>query len=256
MKNDGQIALDIDALIHQAEVDAAPPWDGAPLGFTTDYYPPAELDAAFAHWRFLNGGYDSFALSRMWHRAIAVPGGVVVDDHTFDLFTADLRCRHDASPDRRCACVGDLAHQAVCEPCKWHQITYDENAAVESWHDHAVVGWRDLPIVPATIQLSNDKGLTGSALAWIDEYYPTHMRFPGAPIITERPRLGTRHVPGRSPWGGYDLSQTALPLERRLSSEPTPRRRPRRTISSPAAEPYDNSPDGGITQTRRQDLSN
>ncbi|WP_404442901.1 hypothetical protein LG315_08505 [Microbacterium marinum] len=31
-------------------------------------------------------------------------------------------------------------------------------------------------------------------------------RVPGAPILTERGPYGTRHVPGYSPFGGYDLS--------------------------------------------------
>lgn len=40
------------------------------------------------------------------------------------------------------------------------------------------------------------------------------MQIPGAPIITERRPYGTRHVPSRSPWGGYDLSHTAVDPDR------------------------------------------
>ena len=36
----------------------------------------------------------------------------------------------------------------------------------------------------------------------------------GAPIITERRPYGTRHVPGRYPWGGYDISHTAIDPDR------------------------------------------
>lgn len=48
---DGQLAFDIEALIHEAAVESAPPWQGAPLHFTTDYHSPADLDAAFGHWQ-------------------------------------------------------------------------------------------------------------------------------------------------------------------------------------------------------------
>ena len=49
---------------------------------------------------------------------------------------------------------------------------------------------------------------------WIAENYPKSMQVPGAPMITERRSFGTRHVPGRSPWGGYDISHTAVDLDR------------------------------------------
>lgn len=229
---EGQLAFDIDALIHEAAAEAAPPWQGAPLHFTTGYHSSGDLDAAFAHWQFLHGPFNSYALSHMWHRAIAVPGGVAVAEHGFDLFTAELRCladdhhRHGA-----CACIGEMLYQVVCEPCELHQITAGENTAVEFWHDHAIPGWRDLPIVPARIPLSDGAGLTKTARAWIIEHYPPSMQFTGAPIITERTGIGTRHVAGRSPWGGYDLSQTALPVERRLVSPPPAKRRPQRTAT-------------------------
>ena len=209
---DGQLAFDIDAMIHAAEVKAAPPWQGAPLHFTVDYYPRVELDAAFAHWQFLNGGYGSYARSHMWHRSIAAPNGAELGEHCFDLFSADLRCQPESHgrPHSECACVGDLTYQAICEPCSWHVVTVGENTAVESWHDHALTGWRQLPIVPARIRTRDQKGrLSKPAHNWIAEHYPEAMQVPGAPIITERD-AGTRHVPGRSPWGGYDLSVTAL----------------------------------------------
>ena len=45
---DAQLAFDIEGILRQAAVEAAPPWAGAPLHFTTAYYSPAELGAAFA----------------------------------------------------------------------------------------------------------------------------------------------------------------------------------------------------------------
>ena len=190
------------------------------MHFTVDYFPPNQLETAFAHWQFLNGGHGSYARSRMWQRAIAVPGGAELSEHCLDLFTADLRCEpwRDDHPHQRCACLGDLTYQAICEPCGWHFVAAGENAAVESWHDHALPGWRQLPIVPARICRRDANGrLSKSTHQWIAERYPEAMQFPGAPIVTERD-AGTRHVPGRSPWGGYDLSHTAVDPSRPMSA--------------------------------------
>lgn len=103
-------------------------------------------------------------------------------------------------------------YQAICEPCGWNGITDRENDAVEMWHDHALPGWRELPIVPSRQRMIDKDGLSKAAKKWISEHYPPSMQVPGAPIITERRPFGTRHVPGRSPWGGYDLSHTAVDL--------------------------------------------
>lgn len=210
-----QLAFDIEGMLHEAAIEAAPQWSGAPLHFTADFHTPNALDAAVAHWQFLHKLDGSRPQSRMWHRAIAVPGGVDVGMHSFDLFTADLRCEPWDHPDPHdgCACVGDLTYMAICEPHRWHAIADDENTAVEGWHDHAFPGWRDLPIMPSHLRQVDKVGLSNAAKQWVERNYPESMQVDGAPVITERSSMGTRHVPGRSPWGGYDLSHTAvLPL--------------------------------------------
>ena len=222
-----QLAFDIEGMIHAAAVEAAHEWSGAPLHFTAAYYPPADIDAAFAHWQFLHKLDNSRTQSRMWHRAIAVPCGGDVGDHAFDFFSADLRCepwKHD-EPHNDCLCVGELIYMAICEPCGWHFIAGDENSAVEGWHDHAFPGWRDLPIVPARLRDIDKPGLSKAAKKWIEAHYPKSTQIVGAPIITERTTMGTRHVPGRSPWGGYDISHTAV--------APTRQVEPRRHRSTP-----------------------
>ena len=152
------------------------------------------------------------------HRAIAVPGGFELRDHTFELVTADLRCEPWKRPEPRddCCCVGDLTYQAICEPCGWHGIAADENSAVEGSHDHALPCWRELPIVPARLRGIDKIGLSKAARKWIEEQYTAAMQIAGAPVITER-GIGTRHVPGRSPWGGYDLSHTATDPQRKVA---------------------------------------
>ncbi|MBC9956086.1 hypothetical protein [Yimella sp. cx-51] len=48
-----QLVFDIDAMLHEAAVDAAPEWTGAPLRFTAAYQAPDALDAAVEHWKSL-----------------------------------------------------------------------------------------------------------------------------------------------------------------------------------------------------------
>ena len=156
----------------------------------------------------------------------------------FDLFTADLRCEPwtDREPHSGCQCVGDLTYQAICEPHRWHLIASDENSAVEAWHDHAFTGWRDLPIVPALFRSIDQPGLSKAAKKWIAENYPTSTQVVGAPVITERSNSGTRHVPGRSPWAGYDISNTAVDPGRKV-----PARRSHAVVREPVQAQRTNS---------------
>lgn len=70
---------------------------------------------------------------------------------------------------------------------------------MEAWHDHAMPGWRDLPVVPADVKNAK-RG------AWVQTDYPTDWQVEGAPILTRRGEWGRRHVPLRSPFGGYDIA--------------------------------------------------
>jgi hypothetical protein len=214
--SDEQLAFDIEGMLHDAAVEVAPEWHGAPLHFTTAYYSADDLDEAFEHWQFLHAHDTTHTNSRMWRRSITVHENGQVADHGFVLYTTDLRCEPWKYADEYegCLCVGELMYQAICEPCEWNGITDSENEAVEMWHDHALPGWRDLPIVPSRLRMMDKDSLSKSAKQWIAEHYPKSMQVPGAPIITERRPYGTRHVPGRSPWGGYDLSHTAVDPDR------------------------------------------
>jgi hypothetical protein len=235
---DEQLAFDIEGMIHEAAIKASPDWAGAPLQFTTAYFSPEDLDAASAHWHFLHRLDDPRAPRRMWRRSITIPVGVDSGNQAFDFFTADLRCepwKHD-EPHGMCACVGDLMYLAICEPHTWHLIASDENTAAEGWHDHAFPGWRDLPIVPARLRSVGKPGLSKAATRWIEEHYPKAMQVDGAPVITERSGLGTRHVAGRSPWGGYDISHTAVDPTREIRSSKPRGARQSRPVFARAAE--------------------
>lgn len=209
-----QLAFDIEGMLHEAAVESTPEWRGAPLHFTTVYYPPAELDAALDHWMFLHAHDKTHG--NMWRHSITVPDNVQVARHGFALYTTDLRCEPWKHADRleSCQCVGGLMYQVICEPCEWNAITDHENVAVELWHDHALPCWRELPIVPARLRAMDRDQMSKPTKKWIAEHYPESMQVPGAPMITERRPFGTRHIPGRSPWGGYDISHTAVDPDR------------------------------------------
>ena len=204
-----QLAFDIDTLIHEVDLRVAPAWNGlAPLHFTVGYFAPADLEAAFARWQFEHGSFGCVPRSHMWHPAISMDrANTDTTGHDLSVLSADLRCEHYGQP---CQCVGDLLYRAICETCRWH-LDGTEAQGVEGWHDHAWPGWRALPVIPAALTKRDDHNRPSKKLAaWIEEHYPDGWQVPGAPIITERPQHGTRHVPHRSPWGGFDLSHTAI----------------------------------------------
>lgn len=186
--------FDLDQIARDAVTDT--PWHGSPLTFTTGYYSPTEHQEAWDRWKAERGQLGMRRKSHMWTTAPAtfsMPAGT----HHLDILSADLRCEHREP----CACVGDLLYLAICEPCAWHQITDEENGAVEAWHDHAIPAWRELPPLPKGIDHDSPKAAT-----FVDKHYPEQWKREGAPIRTHRSPHGGRHVSGRSPFGGYDLA--------------------------------------------------
>lgn len=67
-----QLAFDIEAILHEARIETAPEWTGAPLHFTTDYYPPER-------------GYCAFAMKTEQHASMAdcahCAGAVIAEGH-------------------------------------------------------------------------------------------------------------------------------------------------------------------------------
>lgn len=205
-----QLAFDIDAMIHTLDVEQMPAWTGAPLHFTTAYYAPSDLDAAFRRYQMEHGRFGCVPLSHMWNRSGMTGVHAVANGHTLVSFTADVRhsylCSgHKWNAAQPCSCVGELMHQGICEECRWNAISDSENDIVEAWHDHAMPGWRELPVLPEDLRLTTQGETSQRGQAWLDGY-PAVWKFEGAPIRTKRESPATRHVAGRSPWGGFDLS--------------------------------------------------
>ena len=125
--------------------------------------------------------------------------------------SADLRCDHY---DDGCLCVGTLVYRGACLCCQWEgPVREGENQAAEDAHDHAWPRWRELPIV-AQVPESGTNAKQREAMArWINrvnDRYPHGWLESGGPIRTRRRGYGTRHVPNRTPFGGYDLCGEVL----------------------------------------------
>lgn len=214
-----------DALFEMGDFDPKPVYDSeVPLGFTTAYFDPKTLvDAtrlaadAFGPWPFEGAPH----ISQMWSASLC-GGFMELEHHDLYELTCDTRCKcqmRSLVADRvPCSNLGDLLYQSVCTKCRWHYIG-SEQQCVAAWHDHAFPGWRELPVVPLDVRPfgggmhpknAMEKGQAKKARAWVDEHYPDGWGVDGAPVVTEREALGTRSVPGYSPWGGYDISESAL----------------------------------------------
>lgn len=186
---------------------ALPPWTGTPLRYHTAYATPAEHAAAIERWIEEHGTFGFIPRSHMWRAQLTAR---TVDGHVLQMLQADARRRgdeHDAAlgslvPDR-------LMYQANCEPCRWHVIVESENEAAEAWCDHAFPGWRDLPVMPERIRAQDWTKPGKAAVAWIAEHVPAEWQRPGSPARTARTGIATRHVPGGSPWFGYDMAVPA-----------------------------------------------
>lgn len=188
-----QLGFDIESLIDEATLEAAGTWQGAPLGYTSEYYTPDELADAFERFVLENGRFDCYGQSHMWRPAIA-RNPLTVAGHELHVLHASTHCSH-GDRDDLAGCGGA---QANCPTCRWNVIDHDESHVIEAWHDHAMPGWRDLPTLPGGLSLKRQQ-------TWLEEHYPPEWQIDGAPVLTLRSGIGTRHVDGRSPFGGYDL---------------------------------------------------
>jgi len=116
---------------------------------------------------------------------------------------------------------GALEYRGCCLTCGWVSptIVATENAAVEDAHDHSHPDWRQLPVVerapnPWDCSPAQHQKRIGRWLDQVLPLLPDGWDEVGGPIRTRRDPMGRRHVPRRTPWGGYDLCG-AIEKERR-----------------------------------------
>lgn len=188
------------------EAVAATPWHGAPLTYTADYWTPDELDAAFDRYRAEFGSFGCVPRSHMWHRSLCSPP-LIAAGHELHLFSVDNRCTETDHDHTAHPLPEGYLGQVICPTCRWHLIDTD-SLLVEAWHDHAMPGWRNLPVLPDKLRTRCDENRQSKQrrLEWVQEHYPPQWLFDGAPILTHRTQHGTRAIPGRSPLGGYDIT--------------------------------------------------
>ena len=98
----------------------------------------------------------------MWHPAYPGQGDrTVTEGHELHIFHADTRCRESDHDHTAAPLPDDLTSQGICPACRWHMIDRSEGAIVEAWHDHAMPGWRELPVLPGKLaghQISDPSG--------------------------------------------------------------------------------------------------
>lgn len=142
-------------------------------------------------------------------------------------------CQPDAPPGPGCqptvlesrkARRGERSIRGACFGCSWIgpiRPSDEENEATEDAHDHTHPGWRELRVIEDRPRRSDAKleAADNARIARdLRHVYPPDWPERHGPIRTYRSYPGTRHVPGYSPWGGYDLAVVRDALPQRAES--------------------------------------
>lgn len=106
--------FDMDDLAREALL--ATPWAGAPLAYTTGYWTPADLTAAFDRYQAEYGHVRSVPRSHMWHTdTTRTP--LVLDAHELHVFTAAAHCSFEDHDHSAHPLPGEHLYQANCPRC-------------------------------------------------------------------------------------------------------------------------------------------
>ncbi len=205
----GQLSLD--DMMEQARLEAP-----APCIYRSAARGLAARSAEFAAWEAGHGAFGSYSRSHAWHAMVSSALDGFLDRCETAILMADLRPPRD-KPVPACGCDGPLMYRAACRRlgCDWEGPgRAAENPAAEDGCDHAWPGWRDLPVVPAVPQAGSglsagDREAIARWAAKVNAVYPAGWLEGGGPVRTLRTGHGTRHLPARTPWGGYDLAVLA-----------------------------------------------
>lgn len=196
----------------------------APAHYTDEVYPVTEFERTFRAWADEHGTFGSAYRYPGWRDGLSFDeAGITLDGHEVAAIRAWLGNPDPSIRDTHAR----WAHRALCEPCGWASAVVDDRELrVALWLDHAAPGWRDLEPVPPQPQPGRATGGRTRHERWIEiveGVYPRRWARPGAPVVTIRQEFATRTVGGRSPWGGYDVSdRTQRLVLQELDLEPTP----------------------------------
>lgn len=174
----------------------------------------AASDAAYARWKDGHEEDDRLSWRAKWSIGLTCPGQ-----------GWDRKDRAQPGDFKRCTATvlnadrgdedGDLPnwlhYRGACLGCGWvGEPVDDENSAAEDAHDHAWPGWRRLPPVPdPPTPYSSPREYDKRKATWLTKVsavFPPGWIEGGGPIRTVRKPPGNRHVPQRSPGGGYDMA--------------------------------------------------
>lgn len=183
---------------------------GVPVLFASTTRGIAARQAEFDAWSRRWGQAGSICDSHAWLPQITAPTAPT-DTCQPTVLWADLRCScFRPSTDTPCQCVGELLYRGACTGCTFETGDFDdENDAVNAALDHAHPGWLS-DLEHAVPPVGSEKTAT-----WQRKTRNKIGERPGGwPVITTRTAPGLRSVPGRSPWGGYDIAHSVAHAHR------------------------------------------
>lgn len=164
--------------------------------------------AEFEAWKAQHGSSGSQLRAHAWTLGIGGGPGKSTARCQAATLSVDLRQPlrgEDHGLECRCTDADVYLYRGACRGCAWEGEPQpglgSENLAAEDALDHAWPGWRDLPVI------HRKPGSPKAAAGWLERVtaeYPAGWLEAGGPIRTWRTGLGTRHVPGYGPFGGYD----------------------------------------------------
>lgn len=179
--------------------------------------------AAEAVWRETQTEEARLAWRRLWDIAITCPGDEG-GPGGWVLCTPTVLSREKTEDDLSLD-PGYHLYRGACLGCGWvGSPKDDENDAAEDANDHAFPVWRTLPIVPPIPFHEAPAAYEKATTAWlkkVEPLLPPNWIERGGPIRTLRKPPGTRHVPRRTPGGGYDMAVIG-----EEEPEPGPKRKP------------------------------
>lgn len=127
--------------------------------------------------------------------------------HEVPIIPSGHRCWPTVLYDRE---LPNRPYFAGCLGCGWlGPQREEENDASEDANDHAWPGWRDLPVVPGPPAHGLSRAAQRAFARWrddVDSVYPPGWLEDGGPIRTARSGYAGRHVPAKTPWGGFDMA--------------------------------------------------
>lgn len=182
--------------------------EGVPNLFLLRCARPVDYHAAYVQWCEDYGNFDGSRISRAWLTEF------LADESPTDtcqalVVHATLWCNHYRT---ECFCVGGAVYRGVCRGCPWEGTQHgDTDAAMADALDHSHPGWRALPVVESAPYNDGSKQGRRRQERWaekVNELYGPQTE--GCPIITDREPPGTRSVPDRSLWGGFDVASSTL----------------------------------------------